>query len=326
MSSSPELLDAPPPSPSSGVTSLSSSQSSLPSSWSMLPPFQSSSPPTMAASRRKESFGIVNLAPLPHPTDPPTTGLTTFCPTLIVPSGELFKTSFLDHLLDQRGNRLPLIWTMSPYSCSKVDIETVMKFRQNFTTEAQGVVIRFIARDERSILFQLNIVGWNTGYGWRAPNADSRLVSFAVVPLERCAERYTAPERFAYFTSPAPLLDYAYYIAKRVHTDKTNGIGLPNDPVTTAMHESFLMLPDLGYFHLEQGTGAALTEEDHRNVVRSEIGPAPPDFNPHATRPPYLVRYADFDLGLALQASIVPGIGFSQPVYFSGQGTASSAG
>lgn len=229
-------------------------------------------------------MGIVNLPPLPHPSDPPLPGNVAFCPTLIVPSGKLFETSFLAHLLDQRGNRQPLIWTISPYSRSLVDINTEVRYRQNFTTECWGTVIRFIARDATSVLFQLNVVGWNTAHGWRAPNPESHLIAFLAVPLERCATRYTSPDRFAYFTSPAPLLGYAYSIAERVHADETNGIGLPNDPVTTAMQESFLMVPDLSYFHREQGTGAAMTGEDYRDTVKSDMGPAPPDFNPHGSR------------------------------------------
>ncbi|VDC02314.1 unnamed protein product [Peniophora sp. CBMAI 1063] len=251
-------------------------------------------------------------------THVPTPVQHIFCATLIIPLGEVLFILFLNFLRDRRRNCQLLIWILSDFSRSLVDIKTEIRLRQNKYTEFYAVVQHFIARDDESVLFQVKLVRWNTAWGWHAPNEEGQLVAYVLVPLENCTARYQDPNRFAYFKAPTSLINYMYTIAERVAAANTKEevLRLPNNPVTNALHKSFVMEPDLKYFYRGQSTGVAMTEEDHRTTVKSDLGPIPPDFNPQASYAPYLLRFTKFELGAALRASQAPGIPLSQPICF----------
>lgn len=223
--------------------------------------------------------------PTTYPAAEPSIG-PIFWPDLLLPRGMELRTRFLDFLLDDFRHRQPLIWMLSTYSTSRISIGTLVRWHQNDETECHGEVLRFIARDDAAVLFQVKMGGWATGKGWRAPGEGSHLVSFLIAPLAKCTSNFHDAERFAYFTAPTTLVKYTFEIAQRVANANTKDdrLRLPNDPVVTAIHESFLIEPDLVHFSLEREWGSTLTEEDHQKTVKTDVGPAPPDFNPRASQ------------------------------------------
>ncbi|KZV62855.1 hypothetical protein PENSPDRAFT_670074 [Peniophora sp. CONT] len=294
---------------------------SLDSSRSSSPDLVTSPPTHHLPVNVQETMGVshpptqdVPATPLPHITDTPQNAVHG---SIMLPIGQLLLDTFLMHLLDKRGLVQTFIWLLNDLGRSLVGIDTLLIYRQNVDVECHGRIMRFIVRDWNSALFQVKLLGWNTTWGWRAPL--HHLYAYVIVPLQRC-QPVVGAECYAYFGMSMQLANHTFKMAQKVadYMDRKIPAQLPNDPVTSAIHETFLSSPDSMLFSRDMGTGSATPIADMTTNMYARLGQPPSDFNPGADLPPYLGRIPDvYQLQRTLHTATIQAIPLSPPVRIS---------
>ncbi|KZV59046.1 hypothetical protein PENSPDRAFT_672633 [Peniophora sp. CONT] len=335
---------SPPPSTSDdssdGACSLDSSRSS--SSGLVMP-----APTHHIPVNVQETMGVahaqtqgVPATPLPTVHEVPQNAIHG---SVMLPIGQLLLDTFLLHILDKRGLVQTFIWLLNDFGRSLVGLDALLIYRQNADVECHGRVMRFIARDWNSVLFQVKLLGWNTTWGWRAPL--NHLYAYVVVPLQRCQPE-VGSERYAYFGMSSQLANHTFTTAQKVYDymDRKISTQLPNDPITSAIHETFLSSPDSMMFSRDMGTGSATPIADTTTIMYARLERPPSDFNPGVdqvrmtvipppnkqltaiVQPPYLGRVPNiYDLQRALHTATTQVVSLSPPVRISGPGSSLQA-
>ncbi|KZV76347.1 hypothetical protein PENSPDRAFT_661168 [Peniophora sp. CONT] len=199
--------------------------------------------------------------------------------SIMLPIGELLVSAFLLRILDKCHSVQALIWFLSDFARSTVTLDTLLIYRQHVDVECHARILRFIVRNNDSVLWQLKVLGWNTKWGWGAPRGH--LYAYLVTPLVRC-HPCVSSKRYAYFDLDSPLSNFAFEAAQLVyeHMERDDSANLPNDPVTRAIHETFLASPDSMEFHRGMGTGQAMPITDMTESMYANLDQPPSDFNP----------------------------------------------
>lgn len=187
---------------------------------------------------------------------------------------------FLNTWLDNRGMRQALIWLLDPIGCAIVHYNSIIVHRMRQGVECYGRVVKFLARSETEALFQMRILGWETGMGWCAPGGD--LFSYIIVPVARCVTDFWR-KRWTFFKYSTSLQPHILDIVERVRAvvDDSTAVLTPSDWLTGCILRAHLDTPAIMAFKPVIGTGLTFMVDDLDMPMRHGMVMPPASFNPH---------------------------------------------
>ncbi|KZV58915.1 hypothetical protein PENSPDRAFT_695658 [Peniophora sp. CONT] len=169
---------------------------------------------------------------------------------------------FLAAHLDYRGLRQSILWHLHPVGRAIIQLGTVIMHRQCLGVECFARVTHFVVRSSEEVLFQVNILGWQTSMGWREP--AGYLHSFVIVPLKRCGPDFLT-WAWAPFTYPFSLQQQAQYSFQLVRAylagDRSVRIPMHDWFIGWILH-TYVMTPTSQLLGTHLATGFTVATDD----------------------------------------------------------------
>ncbi|KZV62850.1 hypothetical protein PENSPDRAFT_670070 [Peniophora sp. CONT] len=221
-----------------------------------------------------------------HPTSRDLILKALVYPYTILPNDTKLHDNFLAHLTDKAGSTQSILWPIADMGVAKVGTSTIVFLQVNRNVECFGRVERLLGSDSQDAIVQVRLLGWNTLYGWKAP--EGNLISLAVVSRERLSVPYHKQAAYRQFAHNITLHTINAINMMHRYLVHQNMAWVPTDPIALALMDAFIESPSMRYFSTTLGTGCAYVYADRKEKLGVSIPEPPAMFDSMAGYPPYL--------------------------------------